>query len=60
MYLSEDAEQLHETYLAQQRDIKQAAPSTAPYLKKISDEIQAGRYHKALQEAQRLIEHETG
>jgi len=60
MYLSDDVEQLHETYFAQLRDIQQAAPSTAPYLKKISDEIQAGRHHKALKEAQRLIEHEAG
>ena len=59
MYLSEAAEQLHETYLAQLRGIQQAAPSTTPYLKKISDEIQAGRYHKALKEAQYLIANET-
>lgn len=59
MYLSEAADQLHETYLAQLRGIEQAAPSTAPYLKKISDEIQAGRYHKALKEAKRLIQREA-
>jgi flagellar protein FlbT len=59
MYLREDTGHLHETYLAQQRDIEQAAPSTAPYLKKISDEIQAGRFHKAIKEARRLIEYEA-
>jgi flagellar biosynthesis repressor protein FlbT len=57
MYLH--GQQPHETYLAQQRDIEQAAPSTAPYLKKISDEIQAGRFHKAMKEAERLIEYEA-
>jgi len=59
MYLSQGAEQLNDTYLAQARSIEQTAPTAAPYLKKITDEIQAGHYHKALKEAQRLIEHEA-
>ena len=60
MYLSQGIEQLHDTYLAQVRNIEQTAPTAAPYLKKITDEILAGHYHKALKEAQRLIKHEAG
>jgi flagellar biosynthesis repressor protein FlbT len=58
MYLAEDAEHLPEAFHAQVREIQRAA-GTAPYLKNISNELQAGRHHKALKEAHRLIEHEA-
>ena len=59
MYLSGDATQLKDAYAAQVRDIQQAQPGTALHCKKINDEIEAGRHHKALKEARRLIEHEA-
>jgi flagellar protein FlbT len=59
MYLSADTAQLQETYFRQIRDIRKAAPSTAPYFRKINEQLRARAFHKALRETRRLIDYET-
>ncbi|MEH0069595.1 flagellar biosynthesis repressor FlbT [Pannonibacter sp. Pt2-lr] len=58
MYLSKDIEKIEDNYFSLVNDIVQAAPSTIPYVTKISNSILAGAFYKALKEAKKLIEYE--
>jgi flagellar protein FlbT len=59
MYI--DAERLveyHARYWEQANDILAAAPSTKPYMEKISEQILAGEYYQALKLTRKLIDYE--
>ncbi|TYC48614.1 flagellar biosynthesis repressor FlbT [Rhodobacterales bacterium] len=58
MYLSTDMEKIQENYFTLVNDIVKAAPSTIPYVTRISNAILAGAFYKALKEARKLIEYE--
>ncbi|NVK34189.1 MAG: flagellar biosynthesis repressor FlbT [Rhodobacteraceae bacterium] len=58
MYLSSDVEKIQENYFTLVNDIVKAAPSTIPYVTKISNAIITGAFYKALKEARKLIEYE--
>ena len=58
MYLSEDLEKIQENYFTLVNDIVRAAPSTIPYITRISNAIISGAFYKALKEAKKLIEYE--
>ncbi|MCM5559496.1 flagellar biosynthesis repressor FlbT [Pleomorphomonas sp. JP5] len=58
MYLSREVTKFQDNYFSLIQDIMQAAPSTIPYVTKISNHIIADQLYKALKEARALIEHE--
>lgn len=58
MYLSADLDKIQENYFTLVNDIVKAAPSTIPYVTKISNAIITGAFYKALKEARKLIEYE--
>lgn len=58
MYLAPDPRKHHETFFELQKDVVQAAPSTAPFLDKINNRILTGEFYKALKEAKKLIDYE--
>ncbi|GAA0773528.1 flagellar biosynthesis repressor FlbT [Roseibium denhamense] len=58
MYLSTDMEKIQEDYFTLVNDIIRAAPSTVPYVTRISNAILTGAFYKALKEARKLIEYE--
>jgi len=58
MYLSKDVEKIQENYFTLVNEIVKAAPSTIPYVTRISNAIIAGAFYKALKEARKLIEYE--
>lgn len=58
MYLSTDIERIQENYFILVNDIVKAAPSTIPYVTRISNAILTGAFYKALKEARKLIEYE--
>ena len=58
MYLSTDLEKIQENYFTLVNDIVKAAPSTIPYVTRISNAILTGAFYKALKEARKLIEYE--
>ncbi|NBN63525.1 flagellar biosynthesis repressor FlbT [Microvirga tunisiensis] len=58
MYLSSDIEKIKDDYFTLVNDIIQAAPSTIPYVTKVSNSILGGAFYKALKEAKKLIEYE--
>ncbi|WP_420414461.1 flagellar biosynthesis repressor FlbT [Roseibium sp.] len=58
MYLSTDLEKIKEDYFTLVNDIVKAAPSTIPYVTRISNSILSGSFYKALKEARKLIEYE--
>ncbi|MCY1705708.1 flagellar biosynthesis repressor FlbT [Pannonibacter sp. SL95] len=58
MYLSADIEKIKDDYFTLVNDIIRAAPSTIPYVTKVSNSILGGAFYKALKEAKRLIEYE--
>jgi flagellar protein FlbT len=58
MYLSTDLERVKESYFTLVNDIVKAAPSTIPYVTRISNSIISGSFYKALKEARKLIEYE--
>lgn len=58
MYLSTDMEKIQEDYFTLVNDIVKAAPSTIPYVTRISNSILSGSFYKALKEARKLIEYE--
>lgn len=58
MYLSTDLEKIQESYFTLVNDIVKAAPSTIPYVTRISNSILSGSFYKALKEARKLIEYE--
>ncbi len=58
MYLSREIGKFQDDYFQLVQDIIQAAPSTIPFVTKISNNILADQLYKALKEARALIEHE--
>ncbi|PVB59281.1 flagellar biosynthesis repressor FlbT [Labrenzia sp. 011] len=58
MYLSTDVQRIQENYFTLVNDIVEAAPSTIPYITRISNYIITGAFYKALKEARKLIEYE--
>ncbi|MBO0344989.1 flagellar biosynthesis repressor FlbT [Roseibium limicola] len=58
MYLSTDVDRIKENYFTLVNDIVKAAPSTIPYVTKVSNAIISGAFYKALKEARKLIEYE--
>ena len=58
MYLSADIEKIKDDYFTLVNDIIRAAPSTIPYVTKVSNSILGGAFYKALKEAKKLIEYE--
>ncbi|ADZ69952.1 flagellar biosynthesis repressor FlbT [Polymorphum gilvum] len=58
MYLSSDIEKIKDNYFTLVNDIIQAAPSTIPYVTRVSNSILVGAFYKALKEAKKLIEYE--
>lgn len=58
MYLSSEVEKIQENYFTLVNDIVKAAPSTIPYVTRISNAIISGAFYKALKEARKLIEYE--
>lgn len=59
MYVDRDPSRFHDGYFALARQIQDAAPSTAPLLLDINQNIIGGSYYKALKEAKRLIKYEA-
>jgi len=58
MYLSREIGKFQDDYFQLVQDIIQAAPSTIPFVTRISNNILADQLYKALKEARALIEHE--
>ena len=58
MYLSQDPSPAQDAYLKLVKDILAAAPSTFPYVERISNLVLTGFYYKALREAKALIAYE--
>ncbi|MBS1167694.1 MAG: flbT [Proteobacteria bacterium] len=58
MYLSREINKFEDNYFSLVQDIMQAAPSTIPFVTRISNHILADQLYKALKEARALIEHE--
>ncbi|MBD1547828.1 flagellar biosynthesis repressor FlbT [Roseibium aggregatum] len=58
MYLSNAVEKIQENYFTLVNDLVKAAPSTIPYVTRISNSILTGAFYKALKEARKLIEYE--
>lgn len=60
MYLSSDPRPHHEMYFQIVKDVRDAAPSTSPYIDAINNKILTGEMYKALKETRKLIEYERG
>ena len=58
LYLSGDLARIQKQYFKLVNDIVQAAPSTLPFVTRISNNILANRIYQALKEARQLIAHE--
>lgn len=58
MYLSQEVTKFQDNYFSLIQDIMQAAPSTIPFVARISNHIIADQLYKALKEARALIDHE--
>ena len=58
MYLSKEIKKFQDDYFGLVRDILEAAPSSLPYITRISNHILNGSLYKALKEARGLIEYE--
>ncbi|MEJ8474840.1 flagellar biosynthesis repressor FlbT [Roseibium algae] len=58
MYISSEVDKIQENYFTLVNDIVKAAPSTVPYVTRISNSIISGAFYKALKEARKLIEYE--
>ncbi len=58
MYLSREVTKFQDNYFSLIQDIMQAAPSTIPFVTRISNHIIADQLYKALKEARGLIDHE--
>lgn len=59
MYTAKEPRIHHDIYFKLVRDITEAAPSTAPFIAAINNQILAGEMYKALKEAKKLISYET-
>ncbi len=58
MYLSNDIDKIKENYFTLVNDIIMAAPSTTPFITRISNQILSNSFYKALKETKKLIEYE--
>ena len=58
LYLSRDLKGIQDDYFTFVRDIIQAAPSTVPYVTRISTLILNNQLYAALKEARKLVEYE--
>jgi flagellar protein FlbT len=58
LYLSGDLARIQKHYFQLVNEIIEAAPSTLPFVTKISNHILANRLYQALKEARQLIAHE--
>jgi flagellar protein FlbT len=58
LYLSGDLARIQKHYFKLVNDIVQAAPSTLPFVTRISNHILSNRLYQALKEARQLIAHE--
>jgi flagellar protein FlbT len=58
MYLSKEVHKFQDEYFALVKDILEAAPSSIPYITRVSNHILSGALYKALKEARGLIEYE--
>ncbi|HLL28368.1 MAG TPA: flagellar biosynthesis repressor FlbT [Xanthobacteraceae bacterium] len=59
MYLSREPQKHHELYFQLIKDVLAAAPSTRPYIERISNHILTNSFYKALKETHLLIHYET-
>jgi flagellar protein FlbT len=59
MYVDREPARFHDAYFEIVRKIQDAAPSTAPFLLDINQNIIDGSYYRALKDAKRLIEYEA-
>ena len=59
MYLSRKVDPIHDQYFHLVNEILAAAPSTMPYVTRISNHILSNSFYKALREAKKLIEYES-
>ena len=59
MYMARDPSPYRDTYFGMIDDVKEAAPSTKPYIASINDHINSNHYFKALKDARKLIEYEA-
>lgn len=59
MYLSKKLDPIHDQYFHLVNEILLAAPSTTPYVTRISNHILSNSFYKALREAKKLIEYES-
>ncbi len=60
MYLDDDIKKLRQQYFELTADLAQAAPSTIPYIERITNEILTGSLYKALRTTKELIQYERG
>ncbi|SON56230.1 flagellar biosynthesis repressor FlbT [Hartmannibacter diazotrophicus] len=58
MYLAKEIQQFQEDYFTLVKDIVDAAPSTIPFVTRISNHILNNSLYKALKEARSLIDYE--
>jgi len=58
MYLSQDINKIRDEYFEIVNEILKAAPSTLPYITKISNHILNNSLYKSLREARKLIDYE--
>ena len=59
MYLSPDPRRHHETYFSVIEEVQEAAPSTAPFIDDVNQQILNGAMYKALKAAKKLIDYEA-
>lgn len=59
MYLADESEEHYPIFLDLMKSVQEAAPSTLPYLERISNEILNESFYKALKETRKLVEYET-
>ncbi len=58
MYLATDIDEQSKIYKELAEDVLKAAPSTAPFIKRINNNILTGSFYKALKDAKALIAYE--
>ncbi len=58
MYLAREVNKFQDDYFSLVKEILEAAPSSVPYITRISNHILSGSLYKALREARGLIEYE--
>ncbi len=59
MYLADKPEEHFPIFFDLVKSTQEAAPSTLPYIERISNEILSESFYKALKETRKLVEYET-